>query len=105
VWLQDDVLHERFYWLARPAGSAQTGQLLRAEVDGRTIRLESADVLAVKLLLSDALLDLDQPLVVEIDGRTVFSGRVARSAQVIWNALLERCDPQQTPTAGLELSW
>jgi hypothetical protein len=105
VWLQDDVLHERFYWLARPAGSAQTGQLLRAEVDGRTIRLESADVRAVKLLLSDALLDLDQPLVVEIDGRTVFSGRVARSAQVIWNALLERCDPQQTPTAGLELSW
>ena len=44
VWQQDDVTHQRFYWLAVDASDAKTGAEVRADVDGQEIRIDSADV-------------------------------------------------------------
>jgi pimeloyl-ACP methyl ester carboxylesterase len=100
VWFQDDVVHERFYWLARAPGSARAG-----EVDGRTIRVSANGLREFCLLLDDALLDLDLPITVEVDGQPRFEGRVERNAPALWGSLQERFDPAQAACVRLELKW
>jgi pimeloyl-ACP methyl ester carboxylesterase len=83
VWVQDDVTHDRFYWLEIPAGTAKAGQKVVATVDGNTISLDGDVADATVLHLSDSLVDLDQPVTVRINGEEAFSGKVTRSAAVI----------------------
>lgn len=105
VWFQDDVVHERFYWLARAPGSARAGEQITAEVEGRTIRVSANGVREIRLLLDDALLDLDQPIMVEVDGQKRFEGRVERSALALWGSLQERFDPPGAACSRLGLKW
>ena len=104
VWFQDDVTHDRLYWLAVPKGTAVKDRLIRASVDGQTISLESSGPGKVILRLSDELLDLDKPVKVVVGDRTVFSGIVPRSADVIRSSLDERPDPGSAASATLEVA-
>lgn len=101
VWVQDDVTHTRFYWLAVPAAEATARRSLEAVVEGQDIRLSGEIGAEVTLRLSDALLDLDQPVTVHIDGHEVFSGRVPRTAAAIRQSIAERADPRSAATATL----
>jgi hypothetical protein len=103
VWLQDDVTHGRAYWLGLPAELAEPGRRVEAEVDGQRIQIRSPGLTAVELWLDDALLDLDQPLEVWIEGQRRFSGTVQRSARVLWDQLAQRADPRLLAAARLEL--
>jgi len=105
VWLQDDIVHDRFYWLKIPdKGAVKAGQKIIAEVDGQTIRLEGDVPPRLELRLSDRLLDLDQPLSVRVNGREVVSAvKVPRSAEAIRRSLAERFDPPAAATAVLPL--
>ncbi len=105
VWLQDDVTHTRFYWLAVPAAEAKVGNQIIAEVDAQTIRLTGEVPQGISLRLSDALVDLDRPIRVWVNGREVFQGRVFRRAEVIRESLEERADPRTAATAKLTLRW
>ncbi|MHC5109817.1 MAG: transglutaminase domain-containing protein [Planctomycetota bacterium] len=105
VWLQDDVTHDRFYWLALEQGVAAKRQKIIAEVDGQTIRIESEDVSGVTLRLHDSLIDLDRPIKVTANGQTCFSGHVRRQVQVIAKSLAERADPFVAATAELSVNW
>ncbi|MFG0260138.1 MAG: transglutaminase domain-containing protein [Phycisphaerales bacterium JB041] len=105
VWKQDDVTHDRFYWLAVPEGTATARATIVAEVSGQTITIESADVQSCTLLLHDALLDLDQPVSVIANGKQVFSGTVRRTEQVIREALAGRLDAGTAPSAKLTVKW
>ncbi|QJE96476.1 transglutaminase domain-containing protein [Luteolibacter luteus] len=104
VWVQDDVTHDRFYWIKIPdKAAAKEGQKIVATVEGQTIRLEG-DVLGKTVLrLSDQLLDLDQPVNVIVNGRQVWSGEVLRSPEAIAQGLLERLDLRAAATAVVEL--
>lgn len=102
IWFQDDVLHERFYWISLPAGTAALGQRFVAEVEGQLVRITQAAA-PLELRLSDALLDLDRPVIVELEGRRVFEGRVPRSAAELWRSLEERADPRSASSARLVL--
>ena len=101
VWLQDDVLHTRAYWLAVAPEDAAAGRILTAAVDGQTITLESADVPRVTLRLRDGFVDLDQDVIVRSRDRELFRGRVARERAVIERSLAERLDPRSAATAEL----
>lgn len=93
VWQQDDVVHRRFYWLqVAPASPLKDRARIVATVDDRTIRLDGDVPRGMSLRLSDALLDLDSPLKVVVNGTEVFSGRVHRQAEVILKSLSERAD-------------
>lgn len=83
VWVQDDVTHDRFYWIAIPPGTAKAGQRIAATVDGNTISLVGDVPHGVTLHLSDTLVDLDQAVTVQVNGETVFSGKVDRSPATI----------------------
>jgi hypothetical protein len=103
VWLQDDVTHTRFYWLAVPPAEATVGKKIIAEVDGQMIRLSGDVPQGMILRLSDELVNLDQPIRVLVNDREVFNRRVPRRADVIRESLQERADPRSAATAKLAL--
>jgi poly(3-hydroxybutyrate) depolymerase len=103
VWVQTGVTHAQFYWLQVPAAAAQPGQKLVAVVTGQSIALTGDVPKGTALRLSDALVNLDEPVTVTVNGRQVFQGKVARTEAVIRAALLARLDPLICPTALLTL--
>ena len=105
VWLQDDVTHSRAYWLGLPAELAAPGQRLEAQVLGQRVEVQTPGLAALELWLDDALLDLDRPVEVWVDGQRRFEGRVARSARDLWAGLEQRADPRLSAPARLALGW
>ncbi|QAY76180.1 alpha/beta hydrolase [Sphingosinicella sp. BN140058] len=104
VWVQDDVTHDRFYWLRlRDAEAAKAGDTIIADVDGQTITVTGAVPAGTTLRLSDRLVDLDRPIRVIVNNRIAHSGRIARTASAIQQSLLERMDPDSAATAVLRL--
>ncbi len=104
VWVQDDVTHDRFYWLRIPdAAAAKAGDRIDAVVDGQTITLTGAVPPGTRLLLSDRLVDLDRPVRVMLGGRRVHDGKVPRTAAAIVASLDERADAPAAATAMLTL--
>jgi len=99
VWLQDDVTHDRFYWLQLPKGTAEKGQKITATVNGQKIHLEGEIPKGTKLLLSDKLLDLDQPVSISINDTPPREFKPTRNLKTILEALTNRLDPSSTPTA------
>jgi hypothetical protein len=104
VWLQDDIVHDRFYWLKIPdAAAGKAGQKIVATVEGQTIHLEGALPPKTELRLSDRLLDLDQAVTVIVNGKKLASARVPRTAAVIRQCLEERLDLPAAASAVLVL--
>jgi dienelactone hydrolase len=103
-WLQDDVTHDRFYWLHIPdAAAAKAGDKIVAAVEGQTITLTGTVPAGTVLRLSDQLLNLDKPVKVIVNGRTAYSGKVARTGLAIEQSLLERADLPSAAAAVLTL--
>jgi hypothetical protein len=92
VWKQDDVTHNRFYWLVVDTEHEKPGTLIRADRTGQTFDIQSDDVDSVTVLLDDALADLDQPVTIKLNGRERFSGRADRTIGGLVQSLSERPD-------------
>ena len=104
VWQQDDVIHRRFYWLQIPDGSPiPDRQKITASVEGQTIQIDAEGAPKLVLRLSDALVDLDQPIVVKVGSEERFRGKVPRQAQAILTSLAQRADSPAAATALLEV--
>jgi dienelactone hydrolase len=104
VWLQDDVTHERFYWLKIPdKAAAMAEEKILASIEGQTVTLDGSLPAKMELRLADALLDLDQPVKVVVNGKEVSNNVVARTAGTIWRTLQERADAQASGSALLVL--
>jgi len=103
VWQQDDVVHERFYWLALPAGMAKKGQHVTASIEGQIISIEKVDKVDRFLVrLNDEMLDLDKPItVVSVDGSTLFEGKVVRLRETAKRTFATRRDKALTFFAEL----
>jgi len=100
VWLQDDILHTRFYWLQVPGrSSVHERQQIVATLENHTIHLDGEIPAGTSLRLSDSLLDLDQPLTVWVNGKKVFHDKPIRRASSILASLTERADPAAVATA------
>ncbi|MCR9216233.1 MAG: hypothetical protein NXI14_03420 [bacterium] len=103
VWHQGNTVHDRFYWLAVDRDTAAKGQTIRTTVEGQTITIDSEDVSKVELLLSDQLLDLDQPVTIIANGETVHEGVIPRTEQAIQRSLELRPDPAMIATATITI--
>ncbi len=105
VWVQDDVPHDRFYWLRiGDAGQLKVGGTIVATAAGQAITIAGDVPPGLTLRLSDRLLDLDRPVRVTVNGSVVFAGKVPRTARAIWQSLEERADPASAATALLTLA-
>jgi Dienelactone hydrolase family len=102
VWVQDDVTHDRLYWLGVPEGQAKERTMVTATVSGQSIAIQ-ADITAIDLYLSDRIIDLDKPVTVTWNDKKVFEDNVQRSLQSIEQSLQRRLDKEQAATAILEL--
>ena len=108
VWVQGNVTHDRLYWLSIPdRNDAEPGQTITAEVDEQAIKISASDTVhRLTLRLSDALLDLDQPINVHIEGfGEVFQGEVPRTELAIRDSFRRRADPSTAATALIDLFW
>jgi hypothetical protein len=94
VWKQDDVVGSRFYWLAVDSNKVPSRAEVIATRDGQTIAIEKSDVPALTIRLSDAMCNLDEPITVKSQDKTVFEGRVERTIATIAKTLAERGDPK-----------
>lgn len=104
VWVHDDVIHDRYYWLQIPDTAAvREGQKIIASVAGQSIRLDGDVPPGTMLLLSDELLDLDQAVDVIVNGKPVLSAKLPRTADTIRKSLNERLDLTTTATVILTL--
>ena len=94
VWLQDDVLHNRFYWLAVDNPVARDRVVVSR--NGQTITIEESGASkTLRIRLDDEMLDLDQSVqVLDAAGAVLFEGWVPRTASIIEQTLAERGDPR-----------
>ncbi|MEP4077871.1 transglutaminase domain-containing protein [Haloferula sp.] len=103
VWVQDNVTHDRFYWLQLPQGTAKKNDQFEASVNGQTITLKGPFPKGSEVLLNDAFIDIDRPIDVVLNGAPARRHEVARSIEVIRDALTKRLDPAACPTARIVL--
>lgn len=99
VWLQDDVLHQRFYWLAVSPQYAAERQLVTVSRQAGKFTIEHADPKELTILLRDDMTDLDQPISIDYQGLRLFNGKVQRTLANMLSTLLDRGDSQTVFTA------
>jgi predicted esterase len=104
VWFQDDVAHTRFYWLARPPLEVKKRQTIVAQRAGQTVTLSSTNVHTVTVLLNDALLDLDQPVVIRAGEASLHEGRLPRTVATLARTLGDRGDTHLTFSAEVTVT-
>jgi hypothetical protein len=95
VWMQGNTAHDRFYWLALPAGEAKPGALVEAKVTGQTVEIVAAESVGKLLIrLDDRLLDLNQAVKVTHKGKVLFDGPAKRTVGTLAKTLAGRGDPK-----------
>ncbi|MEZ5302377.1 MAG: hypothetical protein R3F11_17350 [Verrucomicrobiales bacterium] len=92
AWRQDDVTHDQFYWLAIPPGTAAAGDEVIAERKGQQITIEAPAGKKLLVRLSDAMLDLDQPVKITA-GKAAVEAKPERTIATLAKTLAERGDP------------
>ena len=99
VWYQDDVIHDRFYWLELPPGTAKKDQLITATVNDQKITLEGDVPEGTRILLNDSFINLDKPVEVTLNGTEPKTYTPKRDVEVMKKALEKRLDPHSIPSA------
>ena len=92
VWVQDDVTHDRLYWLAVPEGQVAAKQQITAERAGQKISLTCKEIPEVIVMFNDAMVNLDQPVEITAGEKKLFQGPAARTIGTLARTLKERGD-------------
>jgi hypothetical protein len=88
-----------FFWVD-PFATSSTGSFT-AKVEGNEIRITGAR--PTELVLSDALVDLDKPVKVLVEGEVAFEGVVSRTMRVALEWVSQRRDFSGAPVARVKL--
>lgn len=79
VWVQDDVLSDRLYWLGTRKNMTKEGDKSIVTRNDNVINIEYNDNKVLLLLLNDDVVDMDRKVTVQYDGKTIFSGKINRT--------------------------
>lgn len=105
AWRQDDVTHEQFYWLALPPGTATVNQEVHVTRKGNVVEILKADGINHLLIrLHDAMMNLDNPVTVLQEKRTLWRAHAPRTIQVLAQTLHERGDPRLVFSAEIPVT-
>lgn len=105
VWRQDDVTHNRFYWLAVDDKNKRRGSVVEASLDKQQIEIKKLQGIEQLLLrINDKMVDLDQAITVTFNGKQLFRGTVTRTTAMIGKTLVERGDPASIFSAEITAS-
>lgn len=92
VWRQEVVTRDCFYWLEAPADELAHGKSVVAEINGNTINIEHCDYSTLTIYLNDALVNLDEKVVVLYKGKKIASKRLKRTIAGMYESLNKRND-------------
>ncbi len=103
TWAMTDGVIRDFYWLRCEAPAKR--QEIAARCDGnRVVVTFSPGVRSASLLLDGRLVDLDQPVVVEVNGKASRPATVRPSLRVLCQTLARRGDPALAFTAQIPIT-
>jgi pimeloyl-ACP methyl ester carboxylesterase len=98
-WIRIDRLEDE--------GTGKAGEKPKAgidgEMDGQVIRLHSEGVARISLCLASEMVDLDKPVTVIWNGKSVFEGKVERSLATMLDLVYDKTDWKETFEAVVEL--
>lgn len=103
VWRQEEVTKPHFYWLSAPANEIERGKEVTATYEGNTINISKCDYTTLTVSLNDKMINLDKPVTINYQGKTLFKGKVKRQASTMRQTLFERNDPSYIFTAQIEV--
>jgi len=104
VWKQDDVVENRFYWLAIDPKEIRERAEIVATRANNTIDIQSKDADRVSIRFSDDMLNLEQPILITCGSTTLFQGMVTRTIGILAKTLAERGDPKAVFSAEVTVS-
>ena len=105
VWRQDDVTHNRFYWLAVDDKNKRRGSVVEVSVKKQQIEIKKLQGIEQLILrANDQILDLDQPVTVTFKDQQLFQGNLNRTVAMISRTLVERGDPASIFSAQVTVS-
>ncbi|MDZ4781960.1 MAG: transglutaminase domain-containing protein [Planctomycetia bacterium] len=104
VWKQDDVTHDRFFWLALRDGQAKGGAEITADIDGQSVRIKADDVRRITVRLNDELVNLDEPVKIQFGDAEVSAELAPRTIATLHETLAERGDPASMYSAEVQVS-
>ncbi len=93
VWLQDDVVHRRFYWLSVGDSVPREREKVMAFREGNRVVIESSDREELVVLFRDDMMDLDAEVSIEFGDNKLFQGPIPRTIGTLAETLHDRGDP------------
>ena len=102
VWMQDDVMHNRFYWLK--VNKPQINSLIIASINNQTITIEKATLTDLIIRLNDEMIDMDKKVIVKYLDTEIFNGIVHRNKKTILNSIEEYGDPKSIYFGEISIS-
>jgi hypothetical protein len=103
IWQQDDVIHDRSYWLEVNPKSATSASRVIAKRVGQVITIQESTYDSLTILLNDSMLNLDQKVEVYSNNALIYSGIPERKVSTIWESFKKRADTTSLYTAKLVL--
>lgn len=103
VWRQEEVLHHSFYWISVPDNEMQRGKEVRVNVKGNVINIDKCDYSKLTFGLNDNIVNLDKPVKVRMNGRTIVKKKLVRSKETMERTLRERQDARYAFDCELEV--
>lgn len=104
VWQQEEVLRKHFYWLTAPADELRRYQRVRLTCQDNIVDISECSYSSLTLWLSDLFVDLDRRVTVRYQGRTLFRGRLSRSADTMRECITLHDDPAYACPARLTIN-
>ena len=92
VWRQEEVVRPSLYWLEVDPQTAQPGMRVDAILEGNEIKILRCDYSRLRIRLNDEMLDLDQPVKVTFNGKTLYEGKLKRTLANMAQTLADRGD-------------
>ncbi len=102
VWKQDDVWHDRFYWLAIDQPPRTPRSLVIATRQRQEIAIETCDSEQLVVRLNDTMLNLDEEVVINFGRQTLFRGRLPRTIGLLAKTT-QRGDPKLVFSAEIQV--
>jgi poly(3-hydroxybutyrate) depolymerase len=93
VWHEAGSQSASFYWLALPPSSKPEKFMITATCKKQIISIECQNIFNLTIRLSDNLLDLDQPVTIQVNGKTRSEIKPKRTIATLAATLAERKDP------------
>ncbi len=94
VWKQDDVVENRFYWIAIQPKDIRDRAEITASRTNNIIEIQTKDADRVTIRLNEEMFDLEKPISIRCGSEVVFDAVVPRTIRSIAATLTERGDPK-----------